>query len=358
MQCLLVNQPSSHAPDLLLQLYRLIKELTVKSIGISKNAIKFFTGVGSQFGQRISILADLLSSREDPPRVWYYQNIVTTPKLLETLRFCVLEVQEHLETYFDRKDSVLECLEAMKATYKLTLFSDTESALDASSNLPLASPDPATNELLIDTGRGIYKLLFQLLLLIEADHKISASVLQSFGSDRMEDCSQAYADVKGALLRCIDDADLNSLDTSTSTEGEHTPTPSPGPQPSAQEFENTLYDMIDAQKWSAAISYVRQYRKYSSAITLSPTGCNYVLQPSASVASCSSLSALSYGGSADSFWMVDDVSLILNIYAQNFIKDKSSKFTPLSVMIATNLISFRPECCSCVHIVTYRARHD
>lgn len=322
MKILIENQPVSHAPDLLLQLYRLIKELTVKTIGISKDAIKFFTGVGLQLGQRISVLADLLSSREDPPRVWYNQNILTKPKLLEKLRFSILEVQEHLETYFDRKDNSLECLEAMKATYKLTLFSDTESALEGSSNMALASPDPTTNELLIDTGRGIYKLLFQLLLLIESDHKISSSVVQNLFTDRMEDCSEAYANVKGALLRCIDDADLNCLDTSTSTEGEHTPTPSPGPQPSSQEFESTLYDMIDAQKWSSAIAYVRQYRKYSSAITLSPSGCNYMLQPSASIASCSSLT---YGGSPECNWMMDDVSLILNIYAQNLIKDKSRK---------------------------------
>lgn len=106
MKCLLVNQPG-HPPDMLLQLYRLIKELTVKTVAISKNAMKYFTGVGSQLGHRISILAELLSTKEEPPRIWYNQLVATTPRLHESLRFSVLEVEEHLETFFDRKDCVV-----------------------------------------------------------------------------------------------------------------------------------------------------------------------------------------------------------------------------------------------------------
>lgn len=70
--------------------------------------MKYFTGTGAPLGQRISILSDLLSTKEEPPRVWYNQSFPTTPRLLESLRFCVLEVQEHLETFFDRKDHVME----------------------------------------------------------------------------------------------------------------------------------------------------------------------------------------------------------------------------------------------------------
>lgn len=108
VQALLVNQPSAHTSELLQQLYRLIKELTFKTVNISKEAKKFFTGIGSQLGNRISLFTDLLSSRADPPQVWCSELQATSPKLFETLRFNVLEVQEHLETFFDRKDQVLE----------------------------------------------------------------------------------------------------------------------------------------------------------------------------------------------------------------------------------------------------------
>lgn len=108
LQALLVNQPSSYAPDLLNKLYKLLSELTARSITISKDCMRFFTGAGTQYGHRISVLADLLSSRGEPPKIWYSQSLVTTPRLLESLRYGVLEVQEHLETFFDRKEHVLE----------------------------------------------------------------------------------------------------------------------------------------------------------------------------------------------------------------------------------------------------------
>jgi Furry protein C-terminal len=108
LQVLLVNQPTSHAPDLLNQLYCLIKELTLKSIAISKDCQRYFICAGTQLGSRISILADLLASKGEPPKIWYSPKLPSTPRLLETLRYSVLEVQEHLETFFDRKDHVLE----------------------------------------------------------------------------------------------------------------------------------------------------------------------------------------------------------------------------------------------------------
>lgn len=219
---------------------------------------------------------------------------------------------------------MFQCLESIKSSYKLTLFSDTESAHECSSNAALGSPDPATSELLIDLGRGIYKLIFQLLLLIDSDHKIAISVMASMTNSKMEDQSDAYKTVRGALLRCIDDTDMDSLDTSTSTEGEHTPTK---PLPTMQEFENGLNDMIDKQKWNSAIALTRQFRKYSSTITLSPVS-NFALQPSASATSCVSTTTLTSGlvpFSIDNNSVLDDISLILMIYAQRLTKERPGK---------------------------------
>lgn len=108
LQGLLLNQPSSHAPLLLNQLYLLVKELTVKSVAVVRDCIKLFKGSSVQLGTRISVLADLLATKSDPPRVWYDQGMAVTPRMHESLRFGVLEIQEHLETFFDRKDQVKE----------------------------------------------------------------------------------------------------------------------------------------------------------------------------------------------------------------------------------------------------------
>uniref|UniRef100_A0A182PTQ1 Protein furry C-terminal domain-containing protein n=1 Tax=Anopheles epiroticus TaxID=199890 RepID=A0A182PTQ1_9DIPT len=339
---LLVNQPSSHAPDLLNQMFRLIKELTVRSIAISKECMRYFTGSGVQLGHRISVLSDLLATRGDPPKIWYHQSLATTPRLFENLRYGVLEVQEHLETFFDRKETVLDSLDEVKTSCKLALFtSDIDSANEgtggSSAVVSLStSTDPATAELLLDLGRGLYKLMFQLLLLIESDHKIAISVVQNLRqNEQMQDLSNLYLSVRGALLRCIDDAEMESLDTSTSTEGENTPTPSPGLPMNNSEFENILVELIDTQRWSAAINHVKQHKQMSN-----HSASNYNLSGGASSSGMMFASggggnnSTSAAGASDGlfsnlgteFKTVDDLSIILNVYAHRLTKDRNDVF--------------------------------
>jgi len=63
----------------------------------------------------------------------------------------------------------------------------------------------------------------------------------------MNDMSESYTTIKGAILQSIDDAELESLDTSTSTEGESTPTASPLPMDTS-DFEATVYELVDKQR--------------------------------------------------------------------------------------------------------------
>jgi hypothetical protein len=114
---------------------------------------------------------------------------------------------------------------------------------------PFLTFDSATTEVLIELGRGLYKLIFQLLLLIESDHKIALSVIQNLRkNDKMHDSTNLYLSARGALLRNIDDAELESLDTSTSTDGDSTPTPSPGIPMANDDFEIILNELIENQR--------------------------------------------------------------------------------------------------------------
>lgn len=73
----------------------------------------------------------------------------------------------------------MESLESIKASVKFNLFTEDTLQEGASSSEPGISSDPGISELLIDLGRGLYKLMFQLLLLIESDHKIAIQVYQN-----------------------------------------------------------------------------------------------------------------------------------------------------------------------------------
>lgn len=179
LQGLLLNQPSGHAPLLLNQLYLLLKELTGKSVSMARDCMKLFSGISSQFGTRISVLADLLAIKTDPPRIWYDHSIAVTPRLHESLRFGVLEIQEHLETFFDRQEHVKECVDLVKTARKLALFGDIELHVDGSGTSFESRVDSQTMEALIDLGRAIYKLMFQLLLLIDSNNKMLNSIIHS-----------------------------------------------------------------------------------------------------------------------------------------------------------------------------------
>lgn len=71
----------------------------------------------------------------------------------------------------------------------------------------------------------------------------------SFTSFQMYDMSEEYLKIKGAILRSIDDVEMESLDTSTSTEGESTTPTQSSPLPmNTSDFENTIYELIDKQR--------------------------------------------------------------------------------------------------------------
>lgn len=227
----------------------------------------------------------------------------------------------------------------MKTSCKLALFSDTESAHEGTSSL--APFDSGSTEVMLELGRSLYKLMFQLLLLIESNHKIAISVQTNLQqNEQMHDLSASFSVVRDALLRCIDDAEMDSLDTSTSTEGEITPTPSPGLPMSYGEFEKTLYELIDTRKWSAAISLVKQHKKMSS---LSSLNINLLFGSSnqLSVSGHSDQSQNSGNGACSSSGGgggvgtacttgIDDLSFILNAYAQRMLRDQSGKSLSLS----------------------------
>lgn len=52
--------------------------------------------------------------------------------------------------------------------------------LPSSSSIAYMPFDPASTEVVLDLGRSLYKLMFQLLLLIESNHKISSNVVNHF----------------------------------------------------------------------------------------------------------------------------------------------------------------------------------
>lgn len=61
-----------------------------------------------QLGYHLTSYIDLLSTKAEPPMIWFSIGIFANQRLNESLRFGMLEIQEHLETVLDKKDHVTE----------------------------------------------------------------------------------------------------------------------------------------------------------------------------------------------------------------------------------------------------------
>lgn len=94
-----------------------------------------------------------------PDLVWFNQNAVAHLNLGETLKCAILQVQEHLELFCDKKQQLTMYCDAVKTTLKLEMLSGQPS-------------EYRNDQYFMDLGKSIFKLYFQLLLLIEAVNRL------------------------------------------------------------------------------------------------------------------------------------------------------------------------------------------
>lgn len=61
-----------------------------------------------QFTAGLNQLCELLRTRANPPHVWFNLEEKCETSLRDSTRFGFIDIQEHLETFLDRKDHVAE----------------------------------------------------------------------------------------------------------------------------------------------------------------------------------------------------------------------------------------------------------
>lgn len=243
----LITQTPYNILDFFYLLSRILRDVCSKSVGLSREAIALLTNgstAASQLASHLSSHAELLSSKSEPPLVWFSTTIFANQRLNETLRFGMLEVQEHLETFLEKKDHATECLEAVKATNKLQVLGDSHGT------------DLGAEEMLLGLGRAFYKLHFQLLLLIEATNKMLLALTKASKniSIQLHDMSTEISMMKTALCRALEES-------TESERGTPTPTPSPSPLPGGSlEEVSRVAELLRSARWSAALEAVRLHR--------------------------------------------------------------------------------------------------
>ncbi|PSN33970.1 Protein furry [Blattella germanica] len=174
---------------------------------------------------------------------------------------------------------LIRCIDTVKTTVKLNLLGENQ-------------PELGNEELVLDLGRALYKLHFQLLLLIEASNKMVAALTTMAHNNQLQDVSAEVVAVKASLTRVVEEG-------GDSDHGTPTPTPSPAPTPvpaGCEEVETALLELVQAEKWAAALRHARHNRG-AWATDVSP------------------------GGAEE-----DEITGILNVFCKHLAHDKSDVF--------------------------------
>ena len=244
----LISQSLYNTLDFFQLLSRIVRDVSCKSVTLTREASALLcngSSASTQLGYHLSSHAELLSSKCEPPLIWFSIAIFANQRLNESLRFGMLEIQEHLETFLDKKDHATECLEAAKASAKLQSLGGghtTEAGLE---------------EMLLDLGRALYKLHLQLLLLIEASNKMLGTLMNAARNVQipLQDISAEIANMKIALSRALEES-------TESERGTPTPTPSPSPLPGTGAVEEVarVAELLRNARWCPALEAVRLHR--------------------------------------------------------------------------------------------------
>ena len=159
-------------------------------VQLSKEKVAFSQELVTVITEQLQNLTDILSEDILYPHVWCDLEATTGgQKLIERLKFTILEIQENLDNFTDKKDFALECLDAIQTHQKLVSLGEQMSDYNMD-NEPL------------DLVKCLYKLHFQLLLLLESFGKLLRLISQG-NQDLATDKSRELALIQAELRKAI-----------------------------------------------------------------------------------------------------------------------------------------------------------
>ncbi|XP_010287191.1 PREDICTED: protein furry homolog-like, partial [Phaethon lepturus] len=145
---------------------RLFQTIQRKFVSITNDSVSFLGESLQRIGTKFKSSLEVMMSCSECPTVFVDAETLMSCGLLETLKFSVLELQEHLDTYNVKREAAEQWLEDCKRTF------GTDDGIHGTNT------DAQQMEILaeLELCRRLYKLHFQLLLLFQAYCKLISQV--------------------------------------------------------------------------------------------------------------------------------------------------------------------------------------
>uniref|UniRef100_A0A8B9RUI2 Furry homolog-like n=1 Tax=Accipiter nisus TaxID=211598 RepID=A0A8B9RUI2_9AVES len=141
---------------------RLFQTIQRKFVSITNDSVSFLGESLQRIGTKFRSSLEVMMMCSECPTVFVDAETLMSSGLLETLKFSVLELQEHLDTYNVKREAAEQWLEDCKRTF------GTDDGIHGTNT------DAQVGEL--ELCRRLYKLHFQLLLLFQAYCKLISQV--------------------------------------------------------------------------------------------------------------------------------------------------------------------------------------
>eukprot|EP00063_Salmo_salar_P003583 XP_013978418.1 PREDICTED: protein furry homolog-like isoform X9 [Salmo salar] len=259
---------------------RLFKSMQRKFGAITHSSVHFLGERLQRMGNQFLSSLEVMTSRSQCPTVLLDAETLVSCGLLETLKFSVLELQEHLDTYNGKREAAEEWLENCRKT-----FGDKDG-----NQRPNTQAQQMEKLAELELCRRLYKLHFQLLLLFQAYCKLISRVDTIKREAEVTNMSEELA----ILESCLKQAE-------SGVDGQEDVGVSDASQTSTETAIQSLIETLRARDFGSALTQVKTFRSlwpndifgnesddavqtllhiYFRQQTLGQTGCLAVVGPS------------------------------------------------------------------------------
>nr|KAF6386793.1 FRY like transcription coactivator [Myotis myotis] len=216
---------------------RLFQTIQRKFGDITNEAVSFLGESLQRIGTKFKSSLEVMMMCSECPTVFVDAETLVSCDLLETLKFSVLELQEHLDTYNAKREAAEQWLDNCKRTF------------GTKEDIYRINTDAQQMEILaeLELCRRLYKLHFQLLLLFQAYCKLISQVNAIKNEAEVINMSEELAQLESILREAESASESEETDISKAAQ---------------TTIETAIHSLIETLKNKEFISAVAQVKAF------------------------------------------------------------------------------------------------
>ncbi|XP_051719028.1 protein furry homolog isoform X13 [Ctenopharyngodon idella] len=196
-------------------------------------------GIGAKFVRS----SQMLTSCSECPTLFIDADTIMSYGLLEKMKFSVLELQEYLETYNNKKEGVISWLRNCKASFP-----------KCTGDGVITYQPAETEEKQLELCQRLYKLHFQLLLLFQSYCKLIGQVHAINSVPELQNMSRELSELRSNLRAA-------AASVASETSAERSDPSAESPYSSSEAAVQAILESLKTNEFSRAIRYIQECRK-------------------------------------------------------------------------------------------------